>query len=68
MITEIILYFAIGASILTNIYLFAILYLQKKINKAENEFLEMEIEELKAHKKFLEDYFFKLEDKKNDKN
>ena len=67
MITETLLYSGLGASILTNIYLFAINYLQKEINECESELLCNQIEQLEHHNKFLEDYFFKLEDK-NDKN
>jgi hypothetical protein len=49
------------------IYLYGLIYITKENHKSELESKDLEIEHLTAHKKFHEDYFFKLEEEKNEK-
>jgi Ca2+/Na+ antiporter len=50
--------------VLCVLYLYGLNRLRKEIHKSELESKDMEIEHLTAHKKFHEDYFFKLEAEK----
>jgi uncharacterized protein YoxC len=50
--------------VLCVIYLYGLNYLNNEIQEAELELKDLEIEHLTAHKKFHEDYFFKLEEEK----
>ena len=51
--------------VLCVMYLYGLNYLNNEIHEAELELKDLEIEHLEAHKKFHEDYFFKLEEEKH---
>jgi hypothetical protein len=51
--------------VLCVIYLYGLIYITKENHKDELKLKDSVIEHLTAHKKFHEDYFFKLEEEKN---
>ena len=50
--------------VLCVLYLYGLNRLRKEIHKSELKLKDSVIEHLEAHKKFHEDYFFKLEEEK----